>query len=151
MARIEFLRSRDQDLLAAKFALPLLVILVGSIVALFYLGPEWRNWPETYLPIVGSLLSFIIVFRYMKLVVQPKGVSWSHSVQGFAGLIAYAFSLYVILYLGVHSFVRYSSVLSWAYAIVMIIMGYRFLSVFYKITELGRRLDEIQKDNPNSR
>lgn len=122
---------------------PMFAILLVIIYGIYRIVQEgvWPAWPNGTILVVGGIVSAVCVIAYMKSIEGGPGRSWGKAVSGFGGLIPYAYSLYVIGFVGVWSLVQLVTVgFTWSGLIVGlfgVLIGYRILKTFYDITELS--------------
>ncbi|MGO8024875.1 hypothetical protein [Rhizobium leguminosarum] len=122
---------------------PLFAILLVVIYGIYRIVQEgvWPAWPNGSILVGGGILSAVCIIAYMKSIEGGPGRSWGKAISGFSGLIPYAYSLYVIGFVGVWSLVQLFTVgFSWGGLIASlfgVLNGYRILKTFYVITELS--------------
>lgn len=122
---------------------PMFAILLVVIYGIYRIIQEGilPPWPNGTILVVGGIVSAVCVIAYMKSIAGGPGRSWGKAVSGFGGLIPYAYSLYVIGFVGVWSLVQLVTVgFSWSGLIAGlfgVLVGYRILKSFYDITELS--------------
>lgn len=122
---------------------PMFAILLVVIYGIYRLVQEGilPPWPNGTILVVGGIVSAVCIFAYMRSIEGGSGRSWGKAISGFSGLIPYAYSLYVIGFVGIWSLVQLVTVgFSWSGLIVGlfgVLIGYRILKTFYGITELS--------------
>jgi hypothetical protein len=122
---------------------PLFAILLVVIYGIYRITQEglWPAWPNGTILVVGGITSAVCIIAYMKSIEGGPGRSWAKAISGFGGLIPYAYSLYVIGFVGIWSMVQLFTVgFSWSGLIAGlfgVLIGYRILKTFYGITELS--------------
>lgn len=122
---------------------PIFAILLVVIYGIYRIVQEGilSPWPNGTILVIGGLVSAACIFAYMRSIEDRRGRSWGKAAAGFSGLIPYAYSLYVIGYVGIWSLVHLVSVgFTWSGLIAGIfgvLIGYRILKTFYDITELS--------------
>ncbi|MFT4163390.1 hypothetical protein [Shinella sp.] len=122
---------------------PLLGIFLVIIYGIYRIYQEgvWPSWPNGTILVAGGIISAACIVAYMKSIEGGPGRSWAKAFSAFGGLIPYAYSLYVIGYVGIWSLVQLFTVgFSWGGLIAGLfglVFGYRILKTFYDITELS--------------
>ena len=122
---------------------PMFAILIVVISGIYRMVQEgvWPAWPNGTILVIGGLVSAACIFAYMRSIEGGPGRSWGKAAAGFSGLIPYAYSLYVIGYVGIWSLVQIFTVgFTWTGLIAGlfgVLIGYRILKTFYDITELS--------------
>lgn len=122
---------------------PTFAILLVIIYGIYRIVQEgiWPAWPNGTILVAGGIVSAVCIIAYMKSIEGGPGRSWAKALSGFGGLIPYAYSLYVIGFVGIWSLVQLFTVgFSWGGLIAGlfgVLNGYRILKTFYDITELS--------------
>lgn len=123
-----------------KPAFAILLVVIYGIYRIVHEG-ILPPWPNGTILVVGGIVSAICIFSYMRSIEAGPGKSWGKALSGFGGLIPYAYSLYVIGYVGIWSLVQLVIVaFSWwelVAGIFGVLIGYRILKTFYDLTELS--------------
>ena len=128
-------------MLVAKPTLPAVIALLYGAYKFFDLGIAPDHYPYTYIPAIGAVVSAICVFLYAFMsFTAPIKRSIGRMLVGLSGFIPYAFSLYLMGFLGAYSLWSLHSRFSIGtllFGLFWIAMGYRMLYTFWQITELS--------------
>lgn len=123
---------------------PLLAIVIVIAYGIYRMVEEgvWPvGWPNGAILVAGGVLSTLCIFAYARTIEASQTPGAGKAIAAFAGLIPYAFSLYVIAYVGVWSLIQLVTVGLNATGLLVglfgILFGYRILKTFYDITEVG--------------
>ncbi len=121
---------------------PLFAILLVVIYGIYRIVQEgvWPAWPNGTILVVGGIVYAVCIIAYMKSIEGGPGRSWGKAVSGFGGLIPYAYSLYVIVFVGIWSLVQLVAIGVSLGGLIAglfgVLIGYRILKSFYDITEV---------------
>lgn len=136
-AGIELLQlKRAFETLAGKAITPLIFVLIYSIVQLIRFG----NKSDYLLLLIGCILSVMAVVGFGYTIVN-KTRSFIHMLLALSGFIPYLFGIYLVFVSGFWSLKELTngfSIIVILKAIVFIFFGYRLVSKFYQITEIGK-------------
>ncbi|WP_027142923.1 hypothetical protein [Mesorhizobium sp. WSM3626] len=123
---------------------PLLAIAIVVIYGVYRVAQEGVLpfvWPNGTILVVGGTLSAVCVFVYARTIESGAQPSARKAVAAFSGLIPYAYSLYVIGYVGIWSLIQLFTVAFTIFGLLLglfgVLLGYRILKTFYDITEVG--------------
>lgn len=122
---------------------PMFAILLVAIYGIYRIVQEGISpaWPNGTILVVGGIVSAVCIIAYMKGIEGGPARSWGKAVSGFGGLIPYAYSLYVIGFVGIWSLVQlFTTGFTWGgllAGLFGVVFGYRILKTFYDITELS--------------
>ena len=133
------LSGRDRDLLAAGPSVPAIIALLYGAYKFYDLGFATDNYLYTYVPILGATISVVCVLLYVNLIGKP-GRSVIKSLIALSGFIPYAYSLYLMGFLGAYSLwllLSNFTIGGLVFGLFWIVVGYRMLYTFWKITEIS--------------
>ncbi len=142
MAKISGAR---QDLLVAKPTLPAVIALLYGAYKFFDLGVAPSHFLYTYVPTIGAIVSAVCVFMYVFTMTVETKRSVGQMLMALSGFVPYAFSLYLMGFLGVYSLWSlhsHFSIGTLLFGLFWIGMGYRMLYTFWQITELSVATEE---------
>jgi hypothetical protein len=123
-------------------------------ILVFAVGQGFRfgfGAADYMLLIAGSIVSMVAMFGYAMISVMRAYGSPKQAWMGlaaFGGLLLYLFFLYVFFYRGLWSFAALADGFSFRPILragAFCMLSYHALRQFYKITELGKVVDEIAR------
>jgi hypothetical protein len=135
--------GRDFDMSAGKTLAPTSVFIAYGIVKFFTLGAALGHWPDTYLPVLGGLASWVAVLLWSP-VIFTREPSLRRSVFALSGFIPMLYAAYAIVYLGLYTIytavIVSFSVLGILFGIVCVALGYRMTYGLKEVTDMpGKR------------
>lgn len=128
--------KRAFESLAGKAITPLVFIFIYSIVQLIRLG----NKSDYLLLLIGCILSVMAIVGFGYTIVNKKR-SFIHMLLSLSGFIPYLFGAYLVFISGFWSLKELTngfSIIVILKAIIFVFFGYRLVSEFYQITEIGK-------------
>ena len=141
---MENLSGPEQDLLAAKPLLPAVIAFLYGCYKYFDFGIAVEYYLYTYVPTLGAIASSVCIFLYGEMASRRI---FGRSTRGLpqvliaiGGFVPYAFSLYLMGFLGVYSLwglLSNFTIGTLVFGIVWIALGYRMLYTFSIITEIS--------------
>lgn len=134
-------KGRNLDLKLAEPSTPAAFALFYGIYKFIDLGVSFDHYLYTYVPVFGSILSIvgIFMFAYAGSKHSKNELSPKYFFMTMVGFIPWAFSIYLIGFLGVYSLwqlIDNFSFWSLVFGISWILIGYRMLSTFSQFSEL---------------
>ena len=151
--------SEISDFISKQIAVPcfgMLVFAVAVIVRLIQKGSNIRYW----LLLGGGLLSILILFGFSMLVARDKGEKKKGLFPmflSFSVFVPYLYGCYLCFYEGLWRLIRTFSAFSlWSLvlSLLFMVLGFKFVSATYKLTEFGRKVDagiiRIEDSNKSS-
>ena len=141
---MEKLSGPKQDLLIAAPTLPAVIAFLYGCYKFFDFGIAVEYYLYTYVPTLGAIVSSICIFLYADLAFRrifgrsTRGLP--QALIAFGGFVPYAFSLYLMGFLGVYSLwglLSNFTIGTLVFGIVWIALGYRMLYTFWIITEIS--------------
>ncbi|MER8545981.1 hypothetical protein NKH41_09595 [Mesorhizobium sp. M1169] len=135
--------------MVGKSVFPILLVVIYGVYRVVQEGIAPAGWPSGTILVVGGILSAICILAYMRAIESGPGRSWGKAMAGFSGLIPYAYSLYVLGFVGIWTLIQLFSagfsVMGLLVGIAGLLLGYRILKTFHDITELGNAQLEAEK------
>jgi len=136
--------TNELEVLVGKTITPLIIVFIYSVVQLIRFG----NQSNYLLLLFGCILSTVIVIGYFINEITnavKKGKSFIAMFLALSGLIAWAFGCYLVFLCGFWSLkelVEGFSITLVIKSFLFIVLGYRFISNFSKITDIGRSISD---------
>lgn len=89
-------------MIVGRAANPMIMVLIYGVYQFFTKGLDVSHVYQTYIPIVGVLLSFAVLAGYSSIL-GTKEKSWGNTIRALAMLIPYLLGCYTCFYLGLFS------------------------------------------------
>lgn len=148
--RVRTITVAEQTKLVGKPVVPALLATLFGVGGLFVYGLSPAFALNTYVLIVGGLMSAFAIVVYMHEILAVPERSWRATFSALGGIIPYTFSIYLMGYLGIFSFWKSirDGFTVWLLltGIVWLLLGYRMLYTFWIITEIGEERRRIWRD-----
>jgi hypothetical protein len=138
------LEGAKGDRLAARVAIPIIVVMIYGVYIFVELGVSLDYYLYTYIPVLGGIAALVGLLMYYLVIVAPSGKRRWRNLLALLGFLPYFFSLYVIGFLGLYTI--YVAVvgpfLLWPViaGLFWIALGCIMINRFYLITEIERQL-----------
>ncbi len=119
--------------------IPIIAAMIVGGYRLYADGLQVAGFPHGYALIVGGILSIGLIAAYGKLIYEAQGPSWKNGATAFGGLVPYAYSIYVMGFVGVMPLIGlFTDRFSWSglfLGLFGLTIGHRTLFSFWILTE----------------